>query len=72
MTFKALLATRIERAVSVDLIDMTDDQLMDGDVSVDVDYSTVKYKDGLALAGRPGVIQTWPLVPGIDLAGTVT
>jgi acrylyl-CoA reductase (NADPH) len=72
MTFRALLATRIERAVSVDLIDMADDQLMAGDVSIDVDYSTVNYKDGLALAGRPGVIQTYPLVPGIDLAGTVT
>lgn len=64
MTFRALLATRIERAVSVDLIDMADDQLMAGDVSIDVDYSTVNYKDGLALAGRPGVIQTYPLVPG--------
>lgn len=72
MTFRALLATRIERAVSVDLIDMAEDQLMAGDVSIDVDYSTVNYKDGLALAGRPGVIQTYPLVPGIDLAGTVT
>ncbi len=72
MTFKALFATRVERTVSVDLIDMAEDQLMPGDVSIDVDYSTVNYKDGLALGGRPGVIQTWPLVPGIDLAGTVT
>jgi len=72
MTFKALLASRIDRTVSVDLVDMTSDQLMDGDVSIDVDYSTVNYKDGLALAGRPGVIQSYPLVPGIDLAGTVT
>ncbi|HRD27405.1 MAG TPA: MDR family oxidoreductase [Caulobacter sp.] len=72
MTFKALLASRIDRTVSVDLVEMTTDQLMDGDVSIDVDYSTVNYKDGLALAGRPGVIQTYPLVPGIDLAGTVT
>jgi len=72
MTFKALLATRIERNVSVDLVEMGEDQLMAGDVSIDVDYSTVNYKDGLAMAGRPGVIQTWPLIPGIDLAGTVT
>jgi acrylyl-CoA reductase (NADPH) len=72
MTFKALLASRVDRTVSVDLVDMTTDQLMDGDVSIDVDYSTVNYKDGLALAGRPGVIQSYPLVPGIDLAGTVT
>ena len=72
MTFKALLATRIERNVSVDLVEMGEDQLMAGDVCIDVDYSTVNYKDGLAMAGRPGVIQTWPLIPGIDLAGTVT
>ena len=72
MTFKALLASRIERTVSVDLVEMSEDQLMAGDVSIDVDYSTVNYKDGLAMAGRPGVIQTWPLIPGIDLAGTVT
>ena len=72
MTFKALLASRIERTVSVDLVEISEDQLMAGDVSIDVDYSTVNYKDGLAMAGRPGVIQTWPLIPGIDLAGTVT
>jgi acrylyl-CoA reductase (NADPH) len=72
MTFKALLATRVDRAVSVDLIEMAEADLMPGDVSIDVDYSTVNYKDGLALAGRPGVIQAYPLVPGIDLAGTVT
>jgi acrylyl-CoA reductase (NADPH) len=72
MTFKALLATRIERNVSVDLVEMGEDQLMAGDVCINVDYSTVNYKDGLAMAGRPGVIQTWPLIPGIDLAGTVT
>lgn len=72
MSFKALLATRVDRTVSVDLVEMDDADLMPGDVSIDVDYSTVNYKDGLALCGRPGVIQTWPLVPGIDLAGTVT
>jgi acrylyl-CoA reductase (NADPH) len=72
MTFKALLATRVDRTVTVEQVDLSEDQLMDGNVRIDVDYSTVNYKDGLALAGRPGVIQTYPLVPGIDLAGTVT
>jgi len=42
-----------------------------GEVLVDVEYSGVNYKDGLAMAGRPGVIRAHPLVPGIDLAGTV-
>jgi acrylyl-CoA reductase (NADPH) len=44
---------------------------MPGDVTIDVDYSTVNYKDALALSGKAGVIQTFPLIPGIDLAGTV-
>lgn len=42
-----------------------------GEVLVDVEYSGVNYKDGLAMAGRPGVIRSHPLVPGIDLAGVV-
>lgn len=41
-------------------------------VAIDVDYSSVNYKDGLAIAGRSGVIRQWPLIPGIDLVGTVT
>lgn len=40
-------------------------------MSIDVEYSTVNYKDGLAIAGRPGVVRTYPMIPGIDLAGTV-
>lgn len=70
MTFKALLATKPDKEVLVDVVEMRDDDLMQGDVTIDVDYSTVNYKDALALSGK-GVIQTFPLVPGIDLAGTV-
>ncbi|MET1053236.1 MAG: MDR family oxidoreductase [Mycetocola sp.] len=51
--------------------DLTDDDLMPGDTVVSVAYSSINYKDGLALLGRPGVIREWPLVPGIDLVGTV-
>lgn len=71
MTFKALLATRPDKEISVNLVDLTDDDLMPGDVTIDVDYSTVNYKDALALSGKAGIIQTFPLIPGIDLAGTV-
>lgn len=71
MTFKALLATKTDGRFSVDAVTLGDDALMPGDVTVAVEYSTVNYKDGLALAGRPGVIQTYPLIPGIDLAGRV-
>lgn len=46
--------------------------LMPGEVTIDVDYSSVNYKDGLAIQGRPGVARVWPLIPGIDLVGTVS
>jgi acrylyl-CoA reductase (NADPH) len=46
--------------------------LMPGEVTVDVEYSSINYKDGLAITGRPGVARVWPLVAGIDLVGTVT
>jgi acrylyl-CoA reductase (NADPH) len=48
-----------------------DDFLMPGDVTVAVEFSDLNYKDGLAIAGRPGVARTSPLIPGIDLVGTV-
>ncbi|MBB3952247.1 MDR family oxidoreductase [Aureimonas jatrophae] len=46
--------------------------LMDGDVDVAVEATTVNYKDGLAITGRSPVVRRWPMVPGVDLAGTVT
>lgn len=48
-----------------------DDILMPGDVTVAVEFSDLNFKDGLAIAGRPGVARTSPLIPGIDLVGTV-
>ncbi|MCU1422447.1 MAG: oxidoreductase [Microbacteriaceae bacterium] len=72
-------ALRVSRAmddatapVGVDLVpDLTDAVLMPGDVTVDVDYSSINYKDGLALMGRPGIIRPASLIPGIDLVGVV-
>ncbi|HCE5827420.1 TPA: oxidoreductase [Pseudomonas aeruginosa] len=72
MTFKALLATRQNDRFSVDLVELDDADLMEGDVTIDVEYSTVNYKDGLALANRFGIIQRFPLIPGADLAGVVS
>lgn len=71
MTFKALLATKSGDRIAIDHVDFSENDLMPGDVTVAVDYSTVNYKDGLALGGRSGIIQKFPLIPGIDLAGTV-
>ena len=50
---------------------VTDAFLMPGEVTIDVEFSDLNYKDGLAIAGRPGVARTSPLIPGIDIVGTV-
>ncbi|MQU09594.1 alcohol dehydrogenase catalytic domain-containing protein, partial [Pseudomonas helleri] len=71
MTFKALLASKDNGAVSIDLVELDDADLLPGDVTITVEYSTVNYKDALALSGRVPVIERYPLIPGIDLAGTV-
>ena len=72
--FKALLITRDEatkeQSVGVETLDA--DDLMDGDVDVRVEYSTVNYKDGLAITGKLPVVRRFPMIPGVDLAGTVT
>ncbi len=71
MTFNALLATKTGDAISAGVVQLTEQDLMPGDVTVAVEYSTVNYKDALALSGRSPVIRTFPLIPGIDLAGVV-
>jgi acrylyl-CoA reductase (NADPH) len=70
---KALQVTRNEDGTAVVALreDVADSELGDGDVTVDVEWSGINYKDGLALAGNPGVMRTSPLIPGIDLVGTV-
>lgn len=55
-----------------DLVELDDDALGEGDVTLDVEYSSINFKDGLALTGRPGVIRTPPLIAGIDSVGTVS
>jgi acrylyl-CoA reductase (NADPH) len=71
MTFQALLATKTGDKVSTSVVKLHEQDLMPGDVLVAVDYSTVNYKDALAITGRGSVIRQFPLIPGIDFAGTV-
>ncbi|MCJ8206812.1 MDR family oxidoreductase [Pseudomonas sp. RGM2987] len=71
MTFKALLATKSEGQVSASIVDLQEQDLMPGDVTVRVEYSTVNYKDALAISGRAEVIRQFPLIAGIDFAGVV-
>jgi acrylyl-CoA reductase (NADPH) len=70
--FKAVLLTQTDdRKTRAALVDMDDAQLPDRAVTVDVSHSTLNYKDALAITGRGAVVRSFPLVPGIDLAGTV-
>jgi len=71
-TFRAIRLTKTEAGATIaELADLTAADLMDGDVTVRVDYSTLNYKDGLALTGKAPVVRVWPLIPGIDFAGHV-
>jgi acrylyl-CoA reductase (NADPH) len=70
-TFRALRLFKTETGQETRFVDLTDADLMDGDVDVRVDYSTVNFKDGLALTGRSPVVRVWPLTPGIDFSGVV-
>src|SRR5438094_5691046 len=71
MTCKALLAAKTGETISTTVVDMNEHYLMPEDVTIAVDYSTVNDEDALALTGRADVIRQFPLIPGIDLAGTV-
>jgi acrylyl-CoA reductase (NADPH) len=69
--FKGILIEKDDAGYRAALRDIEDAQLPEGDVTVRVDYSTLNYKDGLAITGKGPVVRKFPMVPGIDLAGTV-
>ena len=70
--FKAIYLTQDEeKNVSAEIADLDEADLPERNVAIDVEYSTINYKDGLAIMGKPGVVRTYPMIPGIDLAGTV-
>lgn len=71
MTFKALLTSKTGDKISTDLVELDERDLMPGNVTVAVEYSTVNYKDAMAVSGRGSVIRQFPLIPGIDFAGVV-
>jgi len=71
MMFKAILIKKDSEAYRARLTDLDEAQLPEGDVTVRVAYSTLNYKDGLAISGGSPVVRQFPMVPGIDLAGTV-
>src|SRR5512138_215281 len=69
--FKAILIEKTGTGHEAKVADLDEGQLPDGDVTVRVEYSTINYKDGLAITGKAPVVRKYPMVPGIDLAGTV-
>lgn len=70
-TFKALVVDKVDGKIAAKIEQLTIDDLPQEDVLIKVDYSTVNYKEGLGFAGRNKIFRKFPMVPGLDLAGTV-
>lgn len=69
--FKAIRIDKADKGTTAALTQFDDAELMDGDVTVRVEWSTLNYKDGLALTGKAPVVRRFPMIAGIDFAGTV-
>jgi len=70
--FKGILIEKNDDQYTASVQSIDESQLPEGDVSIDVAYSTLNFKDGLAITGKGPVVRSFPMVPGIDLVGTVT
>nr|WP_283818790.1 MDR family oxidoreductase [Bradyrhizobium diazoefficiens] len=70
-TFKAIRVDKADKGTTAALTQFDEAELMDGDVTVRVEWSTLNYKDGLALTGKAPVVRRFPMIAGIDFAGTV-
>jgi acrylyl-CoA reductase (NADPH) len=70
-TFKAIRIDKADKGTAVALTQFDEAELMDGDVVVQVEWSTVNYKDGLAITGKAPVVRRFPMIAGIDFAGTI-
>lgn len=70
-TFKAIRIEKAEKGTTAALAQFDDSELMDGDVTVAVEWSTVNFKDGLAVTGKSPVVRRFPMIAGIDFAGSV-
>jgi acrylyl-CoA reductase (NADPH) len=70
-TFKAIRVDKAEKGTTVALTQFDEAELMDGDVTVRIEWSTLNYKDGLAVTGKAPVVRRFPMIAGIDFAGSV-
>jgi acrylyl-CoA reductase (NADPH) len=69
--FKAIVVEKADKGQTVSLSEFDEADLMDGDVTVRIGWSTINYKDGLAITGKAPVVRRFPMIPGIDFAGEV-
>lgn len=69
--FSAIVIDKVDDKQTVALTQLDEANLPEGDVTIDVSYSTLNYKDGLAITGKSPIARKFPMVPGIDLVGTV-
>ncbi|MSP44997.1 MAG: oxidoreductase [Xanthobacteraceae bacterium] len=69
--FKAIVIEKAEKGQTIGLTEFDEANLMDGDVTVRIGWSTINYKDGLAVTGKAPVVRCFPMIPGIDFAGQV-
>lgn len=68
---RGILLNKNEDDFSAQVVELTEDELPDGDTLVAVEYSTLNYKDALAITDSSPIVRSWPMVPGVDFAGTV-
>jgi acrylyl-CoA reductase (NADPH) len=68
---QAIVINKEEKGTRAELAEVSVEDLPEGDVTVAVEYSTLNYKDSLAITGKSPVVRKFPMVPGIDFAGTV-
>src|SRR5437868_11143517 len=69
--FKAIVIDKADKGQTVALKDFDEKDLMEGDVTVAIQWSSLNYKDGLAISGRAPIVRRFPMIPGIDFSGTV-
>ncbi len=70
-TFKAIRIDKADKGTTAAITQFDEAELMDGNVTVSVEWSTLNYKDGLAVTGKAPVVRRFPMIAGIDFAGTV-
>jgi acrylyl-CoA reductase (NADPH) len=69
---RGILLTNPESGFKAELTEIDEARLPDGDVTINIEYSSINYKDGLAITNKSPVVRKWPMVPGIDFAGVVS